>query len=90
MMDRLVSFASRILVAARMERDLSVVSCVLYKLRQLFEVELHEDVMKLVQELIPTELLDAVYSVTTVKYVRGTLTMGKVELFHTVSFIFLE
>jgi hypothetical protein len=78
MMDRLVSFASRILVASRMERDLSVVSCVLHKLRQLFEVELHEDVMRLVQELIPTELLDAVYSVTTVKHVRGTLAMGKV------------
>jgi hypothetical protein len=85
MMERLVSFASRILVASRMERDLSVVSCVLYKLQQLFEVELHEDVMRLVQELIPTELLDAVYSVTTVKYVRGTLAMGKVELFRTVS-----
>lgn len=72
-------------MASRMERDLSVVSCVLYKLQQLFEVELHEDVMRLVQELIPTELLDAVYSVTTVKYVRGTLAMGKVELFRTVS-----
>jgi hypothetical protein len=84
MMDRLASFASRILVASKMERDLSVVSCVLHKLQWLFEIELHEDVMKLVQELIPTELLDAVYSVTTVKYMRGAVVMGKVELFPTV------
>lgn len=85
MMDHLASFASKILVASRMERNLSVVLCVLHNLRQLFEVELHEDVMRLVQELTPTELLDAVHSVITVKHIQGAMAVGKVELFHTIS-----
>jgi hypothetical protein len=86
MMEQLNSFAEGILVTSRMEEtELPVVLCVLHKMRQLFEVELHEDVMRLVQELTPKEFLDSVYKVTTMKHPQGEIRMGKAEYLHMLS-----
>jgi hypothetical protein len=77
MMDQLASLAKGMLVISRMETDLPVVLCVLHTVQQLFEVELHEDVIRLVQELTPTELLDAVYKViSTMKHPQEEISMG--------------
>jgi hypothetical protein len=84
MMDQLVSLAKGILLSSRMETDLPEVLCVLCKVRQLFEIELHEDVIRLVQELTPTELLGAVYKVITMKNPQE-ISIGKVEYLHAMS-----
>jgi hypothetical protein len=84
-MDQLASFARGILVTSRMETNLPMILHVLHKVQQLFEVELHEDVIRLVQELTPVELLDAVYNITTMKHPQKGIGAGKVEKFCTES-----
>ncbi|XP_069700137.1 serine-protein kinase ATM isoform X2 [Periplaneta americana] len=67
MMDQLATPAKGLLVTSKMETNLSVVLNMLQKTRQLFEVEIHESVMKFAQEAMPLELLDAVYKITKMK-----------------------
>lgn len=82
MMAKLNSFARKILLTARMETDLHVVFSVLHKMRQLYEVELHDNVMELVQGLTSAELLGAVYSEAKINCARVGLPMGKIEHFY--------
>lgn len=81
-MHKLASFAQKILLTARMEANLHVLSSVLHKMRHLYEVELHDDVMKLVHGLTSAALLDTVHSVATINLARVGVDMGKIEQFY--------
>jgi hypothetical protein len=82
MMAKLASFAQKILATARMKTNLDVVFTVLHEMRQLYEVELHEDVMRLVQGLTPAALLNAVHNVATMNHAQVGVGMGKIEQFY--------
>lgn len=79
MMDKLASFAQKILLTARMEANLHVLFSVLHKMRQLYEAELHDNVMELVHGLTSAELLNTVHSVATINLARVGVDMGKTE-----------
>lgn len=81
-MAELTSFAREILATARMVTDSHVVFTVLHQMRQLYEVELHEDVMRLVQSLTPPEFLNAVHSASTLKHPQVGTAMGKINEFY--------
>lgn len=82
MMDKLASFAQKILLTAKMEANLDVLFSVLYKMRQLYEVELHDDVMELVHVLTSAELLNTLHSVATINLAQVGVDMGKIEQFY--------
>jgi hypothetical protein len=82
MMAKLASFARKILLTPRMEANLDVLFSVLHKMRQLYEVELHGNVMELVQGLTSAELLSAVHSEATINRARVGVDVGKIEQFH--------
>jgi len=81
-MDKLASFAQKILLTAKMEANLDVLFSVLYKMRQLYEVELHDDVMELVHVLTSAELLNTLHSVATINLAQVGVDMGKIEQFY--------
>ena len=57
-------------MTSRIERNLTVAHTILYEIHEMFELELHEDVLMLLQQLMPAELLDAVYSIATMRQVQ--------------------
>jgi hypothetical protein len=82
MMAKLASFAQKILSTARMEANLDVLFSVLHKMRQLYEVELHDRVMELVQGLTSAELLSAVHNEATINRAQVGVDVGKIEEFY--------
>jgi len=82
MMDKLASFAQKILLKAKVEANLDVLLSVLYKMRQLYEVELHDDVMELVHGLTSAELLNTMHSVATINLAQVGMDVGKIEQFY--------
>jgi len=82
MTDKLASFAQKILSTARREANLNVLSSVLHKMRQLYEVELHDDIMELVHGLTSADLLNTVHSVATINLAQVGVDMGKKEQFY--------
>jgi hypothetical protein len=82
MMDKLALFARKILSTAKMEANLDVLFSVLHKMRQLYEVELHDNVMELVHGLTSAELLNTVYSLATINLAQVGVDMGKIEHFY--------
>ena len=83
-MAKLASFAQKILLTAKTEANLDVLFSVLHKMRQLYEVELHDDVMELVHGLTSAELLNAVHSVhvDTINLAQVGVDVGKLEQFY--------
>jgi len=81
-MDKLASFAQKILLKAKVEANLDVLLSVLYKMRQLYEVELHDDVMELVHGLTSAELLNTMHSVATINLAQVGMDVGKIEQFY--------
>jgi len=81
-MDKLASFARKILLTARKEANLDVLFSVLHKMRQLYEVELHDKVMELVHGLTSAELLNTVHSVAMINLAQVGVDMGKIEQFY--------
>lgn len=69
-------------MTARKEANLSVLFSVLHKMRQLYEVELHDNIMELVHGLTSAELLNTVHSVAMINLARAGVGMGKIELFY--------
>jgi hypothetical protein len=82
MMDKLASFAREILLTARKEANLHVLFSVLCCMRQLYELDLHDNVMELVHGLASAELLKTVHSVATIDLSRLGGDMGKIEQFY--------
>jgi len=82
MMDKLASFAQKILLTAKKEANLDVLFSALYKMRQLYEVELHDDVMEFVHGLKSVELLNTVHSVATINLAQVGVDMGKIGQFY--------
>ena len=83
-MAKLASFAQKILLTAKTEANLDVLFSVLHKMRQLYEVELHDDVMELVHGLTSAELLNAVHSVhvAMINLAQVGVDVGKTEQFY--------
>jgi hypothetical protein len=83
MMAKLAPFAQTILSTAKMDANVDILFSVLHKMRQLYEVELHDKVMELVQgQLTSAELLNTVYSEATINHAQVGVDVGKIEEFY--------